>query len=234
MVDERIRHIIVGDVVSVDLHAPVSEAMRLFASRPLHHLPVTDGAVLKGMLSSADMLKLEHFRPRGGAAAAALLDQHFRIETLMRYPVITAVPDDTIEVAASRMVLHGVHALPVVDDRGQLLGIVTTSDIMHALLHGIGVGASGMPQQPARRPGELEMRRALQAAEAAVLCGGDTDGVATALLYLHRRNGLLETLRTQIARYLRVGQDERLHSSLHRQLERCAEPGETTALETPL
>jgi len=54
------------------------------------------------------------------------------------------------------------------------------------------------------------------------------------MLYLHLRNGMLETLRTQIARYLRVGQDERLHASLQRQLERCIEPGEATSLETAL
>ena len=234
MLDERIRHIIVENVVSVDLHAPVSEAMRLFASHPLHHLPVTDGTVLRGMLSSADMLKLEHFRPRGGAGGVTLIDRHFRIETLMRSPVITAMPDDTIEAAASRMVLNGVHALPVVDRCGQLLGIVTTSDIMHALLHGIGTGGRGASPDAVQRPGELQLRRALAAVESAVLCGKDADGVAATLLYLHRRNGLLETLRTQIARYLRVGQDERLHASLQRQLERCAEPGEATALETLL
>jgi hypothetical protein len=60
------------------------------------------------------------------------------------------------------------------------------------------------------------------------------DGVASTMLYLHLRNGMLETLRTQIARYLRVGQDERLHASLQRQLERCIEPGEATSLETAL
>lgn len=122
----------------------------------------------------------------------------------MRSPVLTAAPDDTIEAAASRMVVHAVHALPVVDGHG---------------LH---------------RPGELEMRRAVETARNAVLQGQDADGVAAGMLYLHQRNGVLESLRRKIARYLQVGQDERLHASLLRELERSTQPGEPTALELPL
>jgi CBS domain-containing protein len=127
-------------VVSIDVHEPVTEAVRLFASYPMHHLPVVDDSVVKGMLSSADMLKLEYFLPRAGVkASAVLLNQRFRIATLMRSPVVTADLDDTIGDAASRMVTHAIHALPVVNDSNRLLGIVTTSDIMQALLHGIGL-----------------------------------------------------------------------------------------------
>jgi CBS domain-containing protein len=57
----------------------------------------------------------------------------------MRSPVVTAGLDDTIADAASRMVTHAVHSLPVVDESNHLLGIVTTTDIMQALLHGIGL-----------------------------------------------------------------------------------------------
>ena len=233
--EERVRHIMTEAVLSIDIHEPVSEAMRLFASYPVHHLPVVDESRIKGMLSSADILKLEYFLPKSGApASAVLLNERFRIGTLMRQPVITANLDDTIADAASRMVTHAIHALPVVNVSNELLGIVTTTDIMQALLHGIGVKAASVQHEAKHKPTELEMRRATEAAETATLHGTDTDGVAAAMLYLKERNALLEALRRNVARYIREGQNERLHSSLVKDLDRLAQSGQEVELPTPL
>ncbi len=235
MHDERVRHVMVEAVVSIDIHEPVTEALRLFAEYPLHHLPVIDKSGLRGILSSADMLKLEFFLPKGGAKApAAMLNDRFRIDTLMRSPVVTASPDDLISEAATRMAAHAVHALPVVNERNQLLGMVTTTDIMHALLHGIGLKPRSGLEDAIHKPGEFEMRRALEAAETATLEGNDADGIAAAMLYLHRRNALLESLRQDIARYMLVGQDERLHTRLLKALDRSAEAGQSVEFEVPL
>ena len=59
------------------------------------------------------------------------------------------------------------------------------------------------------------MRGALEAAESAVLEGTDGQAVATALLYLRQRNGRLEELRRNVARYLHRGAgDSQLHARL--------------------
>jgi CBS domain-containing protein len=213
-------------VVSIDIDEPVTEAVRLFACYPMHHLPVVDESVVKGMLSSADMLKLEYFLPRGGAqASAVLLNQRFRIATLMRSPVVTADLDDTIGDAASRMVTHAIHALPVVNDSNQLLGIVTTSDIMQALLHGIGLVQGSERREHKFKPTEVEIHRAMEAAESAILHGADADGIAALMLYLKERNAALESLRLNVARFLREGQDERLHARLVKDIDRLSQSG---------
>ena len=218
---ERVRHIMTEAVLTVSIHEPITEALRLFAGHPVHHLPVVDGSELKGMLSSADMLKLEHFIPKSSTPASlALLTDKFHIETLMRQPVITAVLDDTIADAASRMASHGIHALPVVNDDNHLVGIVTTSDIMQALLHGIGFKTTPTQDEVKHQPTELEMRHILEAANLATLNGTDTAGIAACLLFLHERNVLLEELRVDVARYVRGGQDERLHTSLLKDIDR--------------
>jgi predicted transcriptional regulator len=170
------------------------------------------------------MLKLEHFLPKSGPkASAVLLNDRFTIKALMRSPVISARPDDAIGDAAARMVGHAIHALPVVDDGNHLIGIITTSDIMHALLHGIGQKQSAGQQGPQRKPSEAEMRRAVEAAVAATQKGNDADGVAAAMLYLQARNALLETLREDITRYLSAGQDEHLHARLLKDLDRLGQ-----------
>lgn len=220
MQQECIRRIMSEAVLSIGVHEPVTEALRLFADYPLHHLPVVDESGLIGMLSSADMLKLEHFMPKSASpAAAALLNDRFRIDTMMRRPVISARPDDTIAAAAASMASNGIHALPVVNADNHLVGIVTTTDIVGALLHGIRL-KPGPEQAASRQPTELEMRRGIEAAESATLNGTDANGIAALMLYLHERNALLEELRQDVTRYLRGGQDEQLHMRLLREIDR--------------
>lgn len=221
MQQECIRRIMSEAVLSISVHEPVTEALRLFSDYPLHHLPVVDESGLIGMLSSADMLKLEHFLSKSGSpAAAALLNDRFRIDTMMRRPVISARPDDTSADAAASMATHGIHALPVVNENNHLVGIVTTTDIVGALLHGIKLKRGPAQQTASRRPTELEMRRAIEAAESATLNGTDANGVAALMLYLHERNALLEELRQDVTRYLRSGQDEQLHTRLLQDIDR--------------
>jgi CBS domain-containing protein len=235
MLNERVRHIMTAEVLSIDIRESITEAMRLFASYPVHHLPVVDGAGLRGMLSTADMLKLEYFLPKSGAqASAVLLNKQFRIDKLMRSPVFTAGLDDTIADAASRMVTNAVHSLPVIDESNHLLGIVTTTDIMQALLHGIGLKTAGEQHDANPKPTELVMRRAVEAANSATLHRTDPDGIAASMLYLNERNGLLETLRMDVARYVPGGQDERLHSRLVKDLDKLAQRAQEVELSIPL
>ena len=117
MRDTPIAKIMTKEVLSIGVHESVGEAIRLLALYPVHHLPVVDESGLKGMLSSADMLKLEHFLPKGGTdAGATFVSERFRITALMRQPAISARPEETIAQAASRMAVHGIHALPVVSE----------------------------------------------------------------------------------------------------------------------
>ena len=235
MLDERVRHIMTEAVLSIGVHEPITEALRLFSNHPLHHLPVVDGSELKGMLSTAEMLKLEYFLPKSGApGSAVLLNERFRIETIMRRPVFTANLEDTIADAASRMVVNGIHSLPVIDENNHLLGIVTTTDIMQGLLRGIGLRKGPEQHEVRGRPTELVMRRAIQSAQSMTLNGTDSDGVAASMLYLHDRNVLLEVLRRNVARYLHAGQDERLHTRLVQEIDQLGQPGEARELPIPL
>ncbi len=232
MQNERVRHIMTEAVVWIDVGEPVVEVLRIFANYPVHHLPVVDGAEVKGMLSSADMLKLEHFIPKSGIqGSAALLNERFKVDTLMRRPVITAKLDDTIAEAASRMVTHGVHALPVVNDGNKLVGIVTTTDVMQALLHGIGIKPVAARPDASHKLTDMEMRHAIEAAKSAMLNGAAAEGIEAALLHLRERNVLLESLRADVARYLRGGHDLHLHARLLKNLDQLHQQ---TELSTPL
>ena len=200
-------------VLWVDVSSPVSEALRLFAEYPVHHLPVVREQTLVGMLSSADVMKLDGFLPMNGVSSREYLDQRFVIETLMRHPVISIRPHQSVEDAAHLMVTHAVHALPVVNIQDHLLGIITTTDMMQALLH--GVSRSGEQVDPARastssqaKPSADALEVALEAAREAALAKRDPNGIARALLYLHRRVATLEEAQRLVRRYANARKDE--------------------------
>jgi len=58
-----------------------------------------------------------------------------RLASFVTYDPITVSVVEGIETAAERMSLHGIRRLPIVDDRGDAIGIVTADDLL-ALLGG--------------------------------------------------------------------------------------------------
>jgi CBS-domain-containing membrane protein len=121
-------------VLTVGIDEPAGEVLRLFAGYPVHHLPVLRGREVVGMLSSADVLKLQYFLPKRDATALEYLNQRMTVAALVRQPAITIRAEQSVEQAAELMARHGIHALPVVDAQHCLLGIVTTTDLIAAAL----------------------------------------------------------------------------------------------------
>ena len=241
---EPVNRLMTEAVLSVEVTAPVSEALRLFAQFPVHHLPVVRDGVLVGMLSSADVLKFEGFVPKSGKAGGEYLDQRFRLELLMRRPAISVLPHQSAEDAARLMVKHGIHALPVVNSQDKLLGIITTTDLMHAAMratahrdaaHGSEAEVGSAIQL---KPGPEALKAALQAARIAASSDHDVEGIAQALLYLQQRVECLEEVARLARRYLAAGQDETLHASITKALQHAeqvedratARPGNTLGL----
>jgi signal-transduction protein with cAMP-binding, CBS, and nucleotidyltransferase domain len=130
----RVAQVMTTSVLSVEKQVGAGEVLRHFREYPIHHLPVMEGPRVVGLLSSADMMKLEHMLPRGIANPKAWLDERMKAAELVRRSAITCTADATVAEAACRMASHGIHALPVVDASDHLLGIVTTTDLMAALL----------------------------------------------------------------------------------------------------
>jgi CBS domain-containing protein len=53
-----------------------------------------------------------------------------RVADVMSPDVITVTPEASIEMAARLLVNHGISGLPVVDDQGNLVGIITERDLI--------------------------------------------------------------------------------------------------------
>lgn len=120
--------------VAIQLGQPPSEARKLFTQNSFHHLPVLEKQTLVGVLSTNDFLK---FSLRGWGTddrtMDVLLDQQSSIQEMMTTNPVTLTVHSTVRDAAQLLNTGEYHSLPVVDDHGALLGIVTSTDLIRYL-----------------------------------------------------------------------------------------------------
>ena len=119
-----------GDLITADVAEDVSVAIEIFRQGRISHVPVlSEGSKLVGVVSPADILKL-------GAAPAAPKRGRIgiRIADVMTKNIETIRPTAHLRQAAQLFISGGFHSLLVTASDGELLGIVTTSDILRALV----------------------------------------------------------------------------------------------------
>jgi CBS domain-containing protein len=227
--DEPVTRIMTETVVVIELERPVSEALDCFRQYGIHHLPVVRGGRLAGMLSSADLLKLEHFLPKAGQGldSLAFIDERFTLGQLMRTPVVKVTTSATVADAAETLIASGVHAVPVVDEAEHVVGIVSSTDLIQSLLNGpprrVEAGRPDAPvnlepsgEQPLffLKPTDPEFASAMAAAQALHVEDRDPRYLGKTLLYLAQRARQLEKVLERADRFLRAGQDEHNHALL--------------------
>jgi acetoin utilization protein AcuB len=141
------------EVVTLSPDASAFEALRLCHVRRIRHIPiVADGRVV-GIISDRD---LRDASPSLGDSERVNTMKAMRVGDVMSRKVITASPQDTIVRAAREMYERKIESLPVVDEE-ELVGIVTSSDVMRALVSLSGASEPGHSRVAvqARKPGVL-------------------------------------------------------------------------------
>ena len=137
------------EVVVLSPETTAGEALALCRERRIRHLPVLEAGRLVGIVSDRD---LRSAAPGLGDPARASALEKIRVSEVMTRDVVTTRPDDPIEEAANRMREKRIGCLPVEDER--LVGILTSSDVMEALVQLIGAHEPGsrlvasMPDRP--------------------------------------------------------------------------------------
>ena len=132
-----VRDVMSTHPISVRKATSVKEvAVRLRADRVSAFPVLDDDGTVVGVVSEADLLVKEALNGTRGWFAGLVHHKETRKATgvtageLMTSPAVTVGADDTVEHAARLMYLHGLKRLPVVDADGQLIGIVSRTDVL--------------------------------------------------------------------------------------------------------
>jgi acetoin utilization protein AcuB len=141
------------NLVTLSSAVSVAEALTLCRERRIRHIPILEEGRLVGIVSDRD---LRDASPALGNPERARTLREIRVGDVMTREVVTVDPQDSIENAAQQMYELKIESLPVVVegpladegsavDEGELLGIVTSSDVMRAL-----VMLAGLPEPGCR------------------------------------------------------------------------------------
>lgn len=113
----------------------MEEVRKIFERRGFHHIPVVEDKVLVGLVSYTDYLQLirtvfdnnqeQHVNEKVLHATI--------VKEVMTKSLLCLTKEDSVETALRIFKANQFHSLPVVDDNGHLVGIITTYDLMKVL-----------------------------------------------------------------------------------------------------
>ena len=133
------------NVVSIDVNDSMRDAMKLLKEHGIRMLPVMKKGKLVGIVTDRDLKK-------ASASDATSLEGHellyllekIEVKDLMTKDPITVPPDYTAEETAQVLLENKISGAPVVDDNGQVVGVITQTDLFRVLISLTGVGNGGI------------------------------------------------------------------------------------------
>ncbi len=134
-----VRDLMTRELITLGPKASVAEALQLCRERQIRHVPIVENEKLVGIVSDRDLSEASP-APDDPNREDAIKD--IRVGDIMTEDVVTAHPQDPTGYAAKEMYERKLDALPVMDEQ-DLIGIVTSTDVMRALVMLTGVHESG-------------------------------------------------------------------------------------------
>ena len=165
----QVREVMSRDVVSVRPDTPLASAVRQLVESPYRALPVSDaqGRVV-GIVTNSDLvergdlgLRIELLRtlsPRELAAELLASERGKVVADVMTSPAVTIEADATVADAAHLMVSRRLKRVPVVDENGRMLGVISRVDLLRTSADAYANPAVETPSATGRTIGEV-MRR---------------------------------------------------------------------------
>ena len=123
----RVREVMTTNVATITPDATMAELMELLRVRRIGGVPVVQNDRLVGIVSLEDLIKALDEQRRGD-----------RVSVRMSRTVMSVRADDLAVKAVKLFAQYGYGRLPVLDNEGRLVGIVTGSDITRGLVRALG------------------------------------------------------------------------------------------------
>lgn len=141
-----IRNWMTKDVITVTPDTSLLKIGKLMKDHNVRRLPVVDAAgKVVGIISDRDVRDASPSK----ATTLDMYEMHYllaevKAQSIMTPRPLTVKPTDTVERAAMIMLDNRVGGLPVVDDNGDLCGIIADHDVFKALVNITGVREGGI------------------------------------------------------------------------------------------
>lgn len=142
----RVREFMTTNVITVSSDTSVVDAEKFMKLHKVRRLPVMDKGQLVGVVSDR---RVAQASPSAATSLSrweinALMSK-LSVNEIMKVDIVTVTPDTTAEAALDMAQENGVGALPIVDEKQRLVGIVTTNDFVYRIMNPLlGLGKPGV------------------------------------------------------------------------------------------
>jgi acetoin utilization protein AcuB len=134
-----------SDVMTIDEDTSMMKASQIMKENNIRRLPVMHKGKLVGMVTDRDIKE-------ASPSKATTLDVHelyyllseLKVKDIMSKNVFTIGPEETVEKAAVKMLEHRISGLPVVNEKGKVVGVITQGDIFKVLVSLTGIYRGGI------------------------------------------------------------------------------------------
>lgn len=123
MMNEPISTIMITKVVTVSPDDTLTVVKDILFNKHFHHIPVVKGPKnrLVGIITSYDVFKLNRKFEEYDS---------IKVQEVMTKKIASLRPEEKIGAAAQVFLRHLFHGMPIVNDDRELVGIITTHDIL--------------------------------------------------------------------------------------------------------
>lgn len=144
--DRPVAEIMTRDVITLRPEMPVAQAWERMLEHAIKAMPVVDeDQHVQGMLTDEDLMNraglMTHLSVARRLDEAILNEQlgylrtsPLRVGDVMTKPAIVAHIGDSLGIAAARMAKHEIKRLPIVDDTGKMIGVVSRVDVLRQVM----------------------------------------------------------------------------------------------------
>jgi acetoin utilization protein AcuB len=127
-------------VLTVDANTSVMRATRIMKENNIRRLPVLSQGRLVGVVTDRDLKE-------ASPSSTSDIDIHemyyllseMKIKDVMTDKCITLNQDDTLEKAAMVMLREKISGIMILDDDGNLVGLLSETDILRGFIHATGI-----------------------------------------------------------------------------------------------
>ena len=132
-------------VITISPDTSFHDALKLMKDKKIRRLPVVENDKLVGIVTEKDLL----YASPSMATTLDIWELHYllsklKVKEIMTKEVITVREDDSIVKAALEMAENKVGALPVLNEAGNLVGIITETDIFKIFIEMMGTRRNGV------------------------------------------------------------------------------------------
>ena len=134
-----------SELITVDEDTPIIHVTKLMDENNIRHIPVTRDGQLVGLITDHEVKEAYPSKVTTMKAQELYyLLAELKAKDVMKRGPITIRPDETMEIAAVKMLEYKVTGLPVVSEKGKLIGLITQGDVFRVLISITGIYQGGV------------------------------------------------------------------------------------------